>query len=74
MFGTSLNLCGYELNVGSYEFTNACTPEYHVTMFNKYRDNKWTIDRFMAEVGMGAIGEGTTLNQLIPIYIKYKIG
>ena len=69
-----LNLCGYELNVGNYEFINACGPEYHVSMFNKFRDNKWTTERFMTEVGMISIGEGVSLNQLIPIYIKYKIG
>ena len=74
MFGTLLNLCGYELNVSNYEFINACGMEYHVSMFNKFRDNKWTIERFMVEVGMTSIDEGVSLNQLIPIYIKYKIG
>ena len=74
MFGTLLNLCGYELNVGNYEFINACGVEYHVSMFNEFRDNKWTIERFMTEVGMTSIDEGVSLNQLIPIYIKYKIG
>ena len=74
MFGTLLNLCGYDLSVGIYEFTNACCLEYHVEMFNKFRDNKWTNERLMAELGMQTIGEGVTLNQLIPIYIKYKIG
>ena len=74
MFGALLNLCGYELNVGNYEFINACGPEYHVSMFNKFRDNKGTTERFMTEVGMISIGEGVSLNQLIPIYIKYKIG
>ena len=74
MFGTLLNLCGYDLNVGKYEFVNACSPEYHVSMFNQFRDNKWTIERFMNEVGMKSIDEGVSLNQLIPVYIKYKIG
>ena len=74
MVGTLLNLCGYDLNVGKYEFVNACSPEYHVSMFNQFRDNKWTIERFMNEVGMKSIDEGVSLNQLIPLYIKYKIG
>jgi len=74
MFGTLLNLCGYELNVGNYEFINACCVEYHVKMFNKFRDNKWTMERFMTEIGMKSIDEGVCLNQLIPLYIKYKIG
>ena len=72
MFGTLLNLCGYELNVGDYEFLNACCVEYHVNMFNKFRDNKWKIERFMQEIGMKSIDEGVCLNQLIPLYIKYK--
>ena len=74
MFGTLLNLCGYDLNVGKYEFNNACSVEYHVEMFNKFRDDKWTIERFMKELDMKSIDEGITLNQLIPLYIKYKIG
>ena len=74
MFGTLLNLCGYELNVGNYEFLNACCVEYHVKMFNQFRDNKWNIDRFMQEIGMASVDEGVCLNQLIPLYIKYKIG
>ena len=74
MFGTLLNLCGYDFNVGKYEFKNACSVEYHVEMFNKFRDNKWTTERFMTELGMKSIDEGVTLSQLIPLYIKYKIG
>ena len=74
MFGTLLNLCGYDLDVGKYEFVNACSLEYHVSMFNQFRDNKWTTERFMNEVGMKSIDEGVSLNQLIPLYIKYKIG
>jgi len=74
MFGTLLNLCGYELNVGNYEFLNACCVEYHVKMFNKFRDNKWNIHRFIKEIGMASVDEGVCLNQLIPLYIKYKIG
>ena len=50
MFGTLLNLFGYELNVGNYEFMNACGPEYHVSMFNEFRDNNWTTERFMTAV------------------------
>ena len=42
IFGTLLNLCGYELNVGNYEFINARGPEYHVSMFNKFRDKSKT--------------------------------
>ena len=74
MFGTVLNICGYDLAVRNHQFENACCVEYHVDMFNKYRNHKWTIERFMEEVGIKPIGEGVTLNQLIPIYIKYKIG
>ena len=74
MFGTLLNLCGYDLNVGNYDFINACAVEYHVQMFNKFRDNKWTVERFMNELNMKSIDEGVSLNQLIPLYIKYKIG
>ena len=74
MFGTLLNICGYDLNVGTYEFVDACCLEYHLEMFNKFRDNKWTIERLMAELGMTSIDEGITLNQLIPLYMKYKIG
>ena len=74
MFGALLNLCGYELDVGNYEFINACGPEYHVSMFNKLGDNKWTTERFMTDVVMKSIGEGVSLNQLIPIYLKYKSG
>ena len=74
MFGTLLNICGYDLNVGTYEFVDACCLEYHLEMFNKFRDNKWTIEMLMAELGMTSIDEGITLNQLIPLYMKYKIG
>ena len=74
MFGTLLNICGYDLNVGKHEFVNACCVEYHVNMFNKFRDNKWTIERFMTELNMKSIDEGVSLNQLIPLYTKYKIG
>jgi hypothetical protein len=70
MFGTLLNLCEYDLHVGTYEFVDACTVEYHVKMFNKFRDNKWTNERFMKESDMKSIGEGRSLNQLIPLYIK----
>jgi len=34
MFGTLLNICGYDLTVGNYEFINACAVEYHVNMLN----------------------------------------
>ena len=74
MFGTLLNLCGYDLIVGNYEFINACCLEYHVQMFNKFRNNKWNIERLMNELNMKTIDEGVSLNQLIPLYIKYKIG
>ena len=74
MFGTLLELCGYDLAVGNYEFINACAVEYHVEMFNKYRNHGWTHERFMREVGMASIDEGVSLNQLTPIYIKYRIG
>ena len=67
MFGTLLNLCGYDLNVLPYQFINACTVEYHVKMFNKFRDNKWTVERFMKELDMKSIDEGVNLNQLIPL-------
>ena len=60
MFGTLLNLCGYDLNVGNYDFINACAVEYHVKMFNKFRDNKWTVDRFMNELNMKSIDEGVS--------------
>ncbi len=74
MFGTLLNLCGYDLNVGKYEYVNACCVEYHVNMFNKIRNNYWTIERFMKEMCMTNIDEGASLNQLIPLYKKYRIG
>ncbi len=35
MFGALLNICGFDLNVGNFEFVNACCVEYHVNMFNK---------------------------------------
>ena len=62
------------LNVGNYEFVNACCVEYHVNMFNKIRHNGWTIERFMKETGMIIISEGVSLNQLIPICKRYKTG
>lgn len=74
MFGTLLNICGYDLNVGTYKFINACCLEYHLEMFNKFRDNKWTVERFMTELDMKSVDEGVTLIQLIPLYIKCKIG
>jgi hypothetical protein len=74
MFGTVLNLCGYDLTVGHYEYTNACCVEYHVEMFNKIRHKNWTNERFMSEVGMKQIDEGVSLKQLIPLYKKYRIG
>ena len=74
MFGTLLNLCGYDLNVVNTEIKDACCVEYHVKMFNSYRNHGWTNERFMDETGMASISEGVTLNQMIPIYIKYRIG
>ena len=74
MFGTLLNICGYDLSVGNHEFKNACGVEYHVKMFNKCRNHGWTNERFIAETGMKSIDEGVSLNQMIPIYIKYRIG
>ena len=74
MFGTLLNICGYDLNGVHHEIKNACGVEYHVKMFNSSRNHGWTNERFMAETGMASIGEGVSLNQLIPIYIKYRIG
>ena len=74
MFGTLLNICGYDLNVVNTEIKDACSVEYHVKMFNSYRNHGWTNERFMAETGMASISEGVTLNQMIPIYIKYRIG
>jgi len=74
MFGTLLNICGYDLNVVNTEIKDACSVEYHVKMFNSSRNHGWTNERFMAETGMASIGEGVTLNQMIPIYIKYRIG
>ena len=67
MFGSLIKLCGYDLN-------NACAVEYHVKMFNGKKNNGWTINRFMSEIGMITIDEGVSLNQLIPLYIKYRIG
>eukprot|EP00975_Prorocentrum_lima_P009013 1918591-Prorocentrum_lima.AAC.1 len=60
MFGTLLNLCGYDLNAGNLEFVNACCIEYHANMFSKHRYNGWTIDRFMSEVGITSIDEGVS--------------
>ena len=74
MFGTLLNICGYDLNVVNTEIKDACCVEYHVKMFNSYRNHGWTNERFMDETGMASISEGVTLNQMIPIYIKYRIG
>ena len=73
MFGTLLNLCGYDLQVSKYEFVNACAVEHHVKMFNTIRKG-WTIQRFMDEIGMKTIDDGVSLTQLIPLYEKYKIG
>ncbi len=42
MFGASLELCGFNLTVGKFEFVNACAFEYHLRMFNKKRNNNWT--------------------------------
>ena len=73
MYGTLLNICGYDLQVGKYEFVNACAVEHHVKMFNTIRKG-WTIQRFMDEIGMKTIDEGVGLTQLTPLYEKYKIG
>jgi hypothetical protein len=74
MFGASLELCGFKLKVGKFEFVNACACEYHLRMFNKKRYNGWTTQRLLKELNINTIDEGITLNQLIPLYQKYKIG
>ena len=66
MYGTLLNICGYDLQVGKYEFVNACAVEHHVKMFNTIRKG-WTIQRFMDEIGMKTIDEGVSLTQLTPL-------
>ena len=68
MFGTILEFCGYGLGKEEYKYENACVVEYHVEMFNRKRNQGWTIERFMNEIGMKSIDEGVTLNQLLPIY------
>ena len=73
MFGTVLDVCGYGLSGEKYTYKNACVVEYHVEMFNKKVNQKWTIERFMKEIGMLSIDEGVSLNQLIPLYNKYRI-
>ncbi len=74
MFGASFELCGVNLKVGKFEFVNACAFEYHLRMFNKKRSNNWTQARLLKELNMTSIDEGITLNQLIPLYQKYKSG
>ena len=37
MFGASLELRGFDLKVGKFEFVNACAFAYHIRMFNKKR-------------------------------------
>ena len=39
MYGTLLNICGYDLQVGKYEFANVCAVEHHVKTFNKIRNH-----------------------------------
>ena len=73
MFGTILEFCGYGLDTETYKYKNACTVEYHVEMFNKKINQKWTVERFMNEIGMSSIDEGVSLNQLILLYKTYRI-
>jgi hypothetical protein len=70
MFGASLELCGFDLKVGKFNFVNACAFEYHIRMFNKTIYNNWTNERLFKELNMPSIDEGITLNQLIPLYPK----
>ena len=44
MFGTILEFCGYGLDTETYKYKNACTVEYHVEMFNKRINQKWTVE------------------------------
>ena len=73
MFGTILEFCGYGLDKETYKYENACAVEYHVEMFNKKINQKWTVERFMDEIGMSSIDEGVSLNQLLLLYKKYRI-
>ena len=73
MFGTILEFCGYGLDTETYKFKNACVVEYHVEMFNKFKNHNWTNERFMNEIGMSSIDDGVTLNQLILLYKAYRI-
>ena len=73
MYGAILEFCGYGLDKETYKYENACTVEYHVEMFNKKVNQKWTVERFMNEIGMSSIDEGVSLNQLTPLYSKYRI-
>jgi hypothetical protein len=73
MLGTLLSICGYDSNVVNHEMTNACGVEYHVKMFNECCNQGWTDERFVAETGMTSTDEGVSSNQLIPIYVKYRI-
>ncbi len=74
MYGALLELCGFDLKVRKFEFKNACAFEYHLRMLNKKRNNNWTQERRLKELNMNSFDEGITLNQLIPLYQKYKIG
>ena len=73
MFGTILEFCGYGLDTETYKYKNACAVDYHVEMFNKKINQKWTVERFMNEIGMSSIDEGVSLNQLILLYKTYRI-
>jgi len=52
MFGASLDICGFGLKVGNFEFKNACAFEYHLMMLNKTRNNNWTTERLLKELNM----------------------
>ena len=60
MFGAILEFCGYGLDKETYTYENACVVEYHVEMFDKKINQKWTVERFMNEIGMSSIGEGVS--------------
>ena len=49
MVGAPLELCGYNLSVGKFDFANAGAFDYHIRMFNKKRYNNWTNERRLTE-------------------------
>ena len=74
MFGKALHIWGHDLAVGNYQFENAWCVEYHVDTFNNIETTNGELRVSWKIVGMETMREGVTLNQLILIYLEYKIG